>query len=256
MAEELIVVDAPVTVYSDPELASISDQSSSALAELLPETPIAREFEVDFRDGCNQLHAAGVKDLANPETGNKYSADAFRDRKYLGFRYKAEGQIFNEDEAIAANASKILDVIHRRGYSMQKFGLKKQTSAMDGLIIDLDIPQLRAAMDQTGVTAEFDSMVQAQKAYKLAEDNHTRAATEITNPSLVAARKLVRNCIVECNAWLSNRLRKEPEVFTPMVLRWNEIISTITAQAHARETRKENVQTEKAEINQPAVSQV
>jgi hypothetical protein len=251
MAEELVVFEVPVTLYNDSELAFGADQTSSAIQELLPENQNAHEHADDLRSGCDQLHAAGVKDLTNPETGNKNSADGFRDRRFLGFRTKTESLTYVDDvPELSTEASKILDVIYKRGYSMQNFTLKKQTSAMDGLILDLDIPQFRDSMSRIGVTSEFQSMAQAQKAYKQAEEKQTRAATEISNPSLLAARKFVRLCITQCNAWLANRLRKEPQVVEPMVHRWNEIFTNLTAQAHARETREKN------KTSEPAVSQV
>jgi hypothetical protein len=256
MAEDLIVFEAPVTVYSDPELAYATSQTASGLDELLSDNPAAKEFSEDLRSGYDQLHAAGVKDLSNPETGNKINADALRDRRYLGFRSKTETLTYEDDSTVAADASSILDLISKRGYSMQNFGLKKQTSAMDGLILDLDVPKHRETMNKLDILKAFESMSQAQKAFKLAEENQTRAATEISNPSLVAARKYVRTIITECNSWLATRLRKEPQVITPMVQRWNEIFATISAQAHARGTRKENSQNETVAQPEPAVSQV
>lgn len=256
MAEDLTVFEAPVTVYSDPELAFATSQTASGLEELLPDNQSAKEFAEDLRSGYDQLHAAEVKDLSNPETGNKINADALRDRRYLGFRSKTESLTYEDDTNVAIGASKILDLISKRGYSMQNFSLKKQTSAMDGLILDLDVPEHRETMNKLDITKEFESMSQAQKAFKQAEENQTRAATEISNPSLVAARKYVRMCIAQCNNWLATRLRKEPHVITPMVHRWNEIFTTISAQAHARETRKENSQNETAAQQEPAVSQV
>jgi hypothetical protein len=256
MAEDLTVFEASVTVYSDPELASATTQTVSALEELLPDNQMAKEFAEDLRGGYNQLQAAGVKDLSNPETGNKINADALRDRRYLGFRTKTESLTYHDDSAIAAGASAILDLISKRGYSMQNFGLKKQTSAMDGLILDLDNPTHRETMTRLDLIKDYESMSQAQQAYKLAEDNQTRAATEINNPSLVAARKYVRTCITQCSNWLATRLRREPQVFTPMVRRWNEIFTTISSQAHARGTRKENGQNETTSQPEPAVSQI
>jgi hypothetical protein len=121
-------------------------------------------------------------------------------------------------------------------------------------VTTLDDPELASASGL--VSAALSELVpdnQYAQEYS-AEDNHSRAAAIITNTSLIEARKFVRICIEQCNSWLANRLRKEPQNVKAMVLRWNEIFSTITAEARSRDTRKSN-QGASNNAKQAAVSQ-
>jgi hypothetical protein len=89
---------------------------------------------------------------------------------------------------------------------------------------------------------------------ELVPDNQYAQEYSAEDTSLIEARKFVRICIEQCNSWLANRLRKEPQNVKAMVLRWNEIFSTITAEARSRDTRKSN-QGASNNAKQAAVSQ-
>jgi hypothetical protein len=230
----------PVTILEDEELAAAAGITSAALQEVLPDNVDAQEFAGELTDGRGRLFAAGVKDLKNPETQNKLSKDAFRDKRFLGFRSKVDNLIYSEDEKIAADAMIIMDKIRQRGYSLHNEGLKLQTSLMDGLINDLKESPYKEILTRIDATKEFDSMVQAENAFQQSENDFNRAGVSIENPSLIAARKFVRKIIEECNSWLARQFRRQPDTMTPMVLRWNENFAQLTAEAKARGTRKAN----------------
>jgi hypothetical protein len=239
MAEEVLsVYVVPVTTLEDEELAAAAGSTSAAFQELLPDSVDAQEFAGELTEGRDRLFAAGVKILKNPETGNKLIMDQIRDKRFLGFRSRIEHLTYSEDTAIAADAVGIMDKIRQRGYSLHNEGLKKQTSLMDGLINDLKESSYRDILVKIDAMKEFESMVQAEAAFHQSESNFTKAGITIENPSLLEARKFVRKIIEECNSWLCRRLRRQPEMISPMVVRWNEIMTQLTAEAKGRSTRK------------------
>jgi hypothetical protein len=235
---DLSVHNAPTTTYADEELAAGADRTSAALRERLPDDSVAEEFAADFDAGRDELHAAGVKNLANPETDNRRDADQERDRAFLSFRLKVESMQYSPNQRIVEASFSILEVVEKRGYSMHNDGLAKQTSAMDGLILDLQTPEMVVAMESIGVKSEFDALVRAMDSYKQTDRARVNAAASIEAKSVIDARKSVRVVIEECYWWLHRRLRKNPEQFAPMVRRWNEIFSELTASAKARQSRE------------------
>lgn len=134
----------------------------------------------------------------------------------------------------------LMSGIKLHGYSLHNEGLEKQTTLMDGLIIDLQTLQMQAAMEVLGVKAEFEAMVKSVADYKQVDEARTQAASNRESNPLVDARKGVCRVITECNDWLRRRARKEQQVMESMVRHWNEIITELNAQAQARETRKAN----------------
>lgn len=239
--EKLVVVDAVISNYEDEEIGPAADRIPAALKTDLPQDrQDSNEFVDDFNEAREGYNKAGGTTNKNPETGNRLSADKERDRAFLFFRDRA-GSYLNSDKIEEVQASKLLTAAIRvRGYSLHAEGLDLETVLLDGLIVDLQTPEMQKAMDTLGLRPEFDGMVEAENSYKGVDQARTQAASKMESKPLVEARKRVCLVISQCNDWLRRRAQKEPQAMTQMVRHWNEIVSELNAQAQARETRKAN----------------
>lgn len=241
MTDEILkVVDPTISIYGDEEIGAAANRIPSALKGQLPDNVNAQEFIVDFETERERFKKAGGSITANPETKNRRSVDKVRERSFLFFRSRTESFIHSEDNNIVESAILLMGAIKRRGYSLHTEGLDKETVLMDGLIADLQIPEMQKAMEVLGVKAEFDDMVKCENAYKQVDEARMLAATKKESIPMIEARKGMCLVISECNDWLRRRYRKEPLVMEPMVRHWNEIITELNAQAQSLETRKAN----------------
>ncbi len=248
--EKLNVLDAIISIYGDKEIGPAADRIPAALKQNLPDDPNSQEFINDFSIEGERFNKAVIKSTINPETKNRHSADKARDKSYLFFRNRTESYIHSDNEEKAQAAALLIDKINLHGYSLHLEGLDKQTVLMDGLILDLQLPEMQKAIELLGVKEEFDSMVKSIADYKQIDDARTQAAVKTELIPLIEARKGVCLIISECNDWLRRRFRKDPQAMESMVRHWNEIISELNAQAQSLMTRKANDAAAKEEMEE------
>jgi hypothetical protein len=202
-----------------------------------------------FIDACQSTYDAFVQalegDEKNPYTLVLVEDDNLRDNMFLGFRTYVKAFIYHPDEAMAAAARKLMEVIRLYGYSAQRMGYKAETAAFNLLITDM-VANYAAEITLLGADAWFTLLQQSQDKFESTQQAAINAGSEVnlniaeTRPPLVQS---VRNLLSMLSLQVTVLNNQE---MNSLILELNENINTTMSTARARATRKANTDTEEA----------
>jgi hypothetical protein len=196
-----------------------------------------------FIDACQHTYTNFAQalegDEKNPYTALVMEDDNLRDNMFLGFRTFVKSYIYHPDEAMAAAARKLMEVIRLYGYSAHRMGYKAETAALSRLIADI-VANYMAEITLLGADAWFTLLQQAQDKFEGTRQAAINADAEVdlnlaeTRPPMVeSVRNLLSMLSLQVTV-LNNQEMKS------LVLELNENITNTMSTARASATRKAN----------------
>ena len=206
--------------------------------------PILVELNADFSAiMANVGSSAQTKLLADK--------DHVRDAAFTGFRDYCKAFISAPDPAQSAAAGKLVALIRKIGWSLQRQGYTEQTAAVEALNEALAEPEYAQAVSAIRAESWVQGLRETNAAFEVVvkQKNESTAYRNIP-PSIECKRKMVKY-LKPLLSYLEIMAELEPKTYADAVTKLSEEIEYVMTAAKARHTRKENQQ---VDVDDPPVA--
>ncbi|MCA9218461.1 MAG: hypothetical protein KDB27_35575 [Planctomycetales bacterium] len=193
------------------------------------------------------MNALRNRQTANELTESIREADEYRDKAYLALRTGLEFRGLSHNPSQITAAFNLLKLLRRRDYSLQNLSNRDQTVELTALLEDLQDSSAQSDLATVGLTAEAETLRQAQQGFVDLVDQRAEGEGSRQLPSLRSVRGLLRDDLTIAVVSLNFAERRDSESFSILVNAVSEHITEVVANARARRTRSETEETTPAE---------
>ncbi len=195
------------------------------------------------------LFAKGFEyDAKNPYTTVLNEKDTLRDKYFIGFKNYLKSFLASDEPTEVDAAEKMLDLIDKHGSDAASLGYAKETTALTGLISELD-SECSSELELLGAGTRIERLRTAQADFEEAVNaGITEGAVEL--PTITKYRPALITAVNKLlNALDSDYDATADETVGSYISRINELITTTMATAKAVKTRRDNQTKESGEEN-------
>ena len=241
--------DIPFSIFNTNERFLFLQLLINILQKKLEELPALQNIFDRLVTLRNSMETALHKNTGSAFTATLNQLDDTQDNGFRCFRYGVTAQSYSiENESLHKTAEKIEAIIRRHGWSLFKFGKKKQLAVSRSLMAELKQPENLQIITELGLTAPFEAWCEAVATF---EATYTQKVEESATKDSLAAYEIGKEVVDLLEkllpGWYYQGEFSGEAAYKELVNAVVEGADDIEAQARARATRRANQK--KAEMN-------
>jgi hypothetical protein len=188
----------------------------------------------------DNYNKAMEREIKNPFTKLLVSGDFTRDNYFYAFRFYIEAFSYRMDNGYAEAANKILDIIHKHGWTAPSMSYKAQTAAVT-MIIDEIKTKCMAEIKLLNADEWFKMVVSSQDSFEALQKESIKNSSN-NGPTILETRPILIKTIKDLFKMTDLKLTEEPDSteYKAYVNAINELISITMSTARANATRLAN----------------
>lgn len=218
---------------------SIADAKKTKLTVIVPFLTNAVQKTINFQSALE-------RESKNPLTKKQSGDDNKRNLSFLAYRDYCQSAESRRKEGWTFAAGKILNVIHKHGWSAQLMGYKAKTAAITKMTSEIrekypnELMLINAGEWLQELEAdELDFENTAQEVVKVASASHEPVVAD-TRPEVIDALKALYQTVT------LQQIAAPSADLDELTAQLNELISTSLATVRASDTRAENIKIKNA----------
>lgn len=224
------------------ELAMLTQRVLNFLIAFIANEPAIKAIWDMITRYLTELNKSLSRDKKSGYTIRLLELDVVRDDAFIRFRDYVKSFLRDPDTSKREAAKKITDIIKRHGYSLFKLPYLQQSDTMSRLIAELKEPVNLEAVTKLDGTGHLQSMDAAAIEF---ETVRKEKVDEETKQEYLRVHQVFRDLSNDLKDLiksldLAKKANYKPEELTDIISSIEKEVLDATANARARETRKEN----------------
>ena len=228
------------SLFPSEELYSFSKKSVILIDEKKTTVPAVEPFLSNTKTRLEDYKSALDREAKNPLIKIRTQEATKQIDAFMALRKQAESASNRKKAGVAEAANTIIDVIHKYGWSVQKFGQKPRLTQLEGLITELKT-KYSTEVGLIGATELLEELEQAQADYLEADTNVVRSENNSSDPTVTETRQPLTDSLKQMFQIISLQEVAAPSAsVSALIASLNELITVSLATVKASDTRAEN----------------
>jgi hypothetical protein len=235
------VNDFPYSLLKPPEIATVAKAIAAVVAAAPEASENVRTFSTEIAKTIRNLEARSGQKVQVLLSQPVAEADVERDDFHKKILLYVQGAQHHPDDQTIADAGKTVYALlelHNTGLARESYAV--ESHLLNALLLDFELPQYVAAIATLGISRSVANLRASQSKFESLQLAKNKNKTELTIEEINAYVTPIRDILLELLSSLRTELRRNPELYTPIVNQVNGLIDETISKARARVTRKKN----------------